>query len=80
MINKYDIKQKCGVKPKINKGTDGNVFPYDSIRLPRHIIPLTYDLYLNPRIEEHTFDGMYMHIYIYVYRRVCIKNKHMIIN
>ena len=58
-------EQACkGVTPapeedKANDGlaTNGEVFPWKDIRLPEHIQPLEYDLFLHPDLDTFTFTG-----------------------
>ncbi|KAL5020171.1 hypothetical protein ScPMuIL_003063 [Solemya velum] len=37
--------------------TNGEVFPWKNVRLPRNIIPLTYDIFLHPNITTGIFTG-----------------------
>lgn len=37
--------------------TNGEVFPWKNVRLPRNIVPLTYDIFLHPNITTGLFTG-----------------------
>jgi len=37
--------------------TNGQPFPYHDIRLPKNIVPVSYNIYLHPNITESNFTG-----------------------
>ncbi|XP_068166896.1 leucyl-cystinyl aminopeptidase isoform X2 [Antennarius striatus] len=44
-------------EPVYPVSTNGELFPWAQYRLPRSIRPLSYDLDLNPKLEDMTFSG-----------------------
>ncbi|XP_028661568.1 leucyl-cystinyl aminopeptidase [Erpetoichthys calabaricus] len=50
-------KTEHSVEPLYPISTNGKIFPWTNIRLPRNVIPVQYDISLHPNLTTMTFNG-----------------------